>query len=54
MHLRGLVEKPEGKQPLERSRHRLENNTKVDLTVIGYGVWTALIWLRIRTSGRPL
>jgi hypothetical protein len=32
---RVLVGKPEGKRPLERSRHRKENNVKMDLQEVG-------------------
>jgi hypothetical protein len=37
-----LVGKPEGKRPLGRSRHRWEDNNKMDLREIGWGgaVWT--------------
>jgi hypothetical protein len=42
-----LVGTREGKRPLGRSRHRWEDNIKMDGVV-----WTGLIWLRIGTSGR--
>jgi hypothetical protein len=50
---RVLVEKPEGKRPLERPRHRWEDNIKIDLQQIrlGGGTWTGLIWLSIGTGG---
>ena len=35
---RVLVGKPEGKRPLGRPRHRLEDNTKMDLQELGCGV----------------
>ena len=35
---RVLVGKPEGKRPLERPRHRWENNIKMDLREVGCGV----------------
>jgi len=38
-----LVGKPEGKKPLGRPRHRLEDNIKMDLQEVGWGVWTGLI-----------
>ena len=43
MH-RVLVVKPEGKRPLERSRHRLEDNIKMDLQEVGgdCGDWMEL------------
>jgi hypothetical protein len=31
-----LAEKPEGKRPLGRPRHRLEDNTKMDFRKIGW------------------
>jgi hypothetical protein len=34
---RVLVEKPEGKRPLERPRHRWEDNIKMDLQEVGRG-----------------
>jgi hypothetical protein len=33
-----LVEKPEGKRPLGRPRHRWEDGIKMDLREIGWGV----------------
>jgi hypothetical protein len=44
-----LVEKPEGKSPLGRPRDRWEDNIKMDLQEVGWGVWTGFIWLRIGT-----
>jgi hypothetical protein len=43
--------KPEGRRPLGRSRRRWEDNIKMDLQGVGRGIWTGLIWLRIRTGG---
>jgi hypothetical protein len=42
-----LVAKPEGKRPLERTKHRCVNNIKTSLKEIEWGgvVWTGLIWL---------
>jgi hypothetical protein len=34
---RVLVEKPKGRGPLERPRHRWEDGIKMDLTEIGWG-----------------
>jgi hypothetical protein len=34
---RALVGKPEGTRPLGRPRHRLEDNIKMDLQVVGWG-----------------
>jgi hypothetical protein len=42
-----VVGKPEGKRPLRRPRHRWEDNMKMDLQEVGWGVWTGLTWLRI-------
>jgi hypothetical protein len=36
------------------SRHRWEDNIKMDLQKVGCGVWTGLSWLRIETGGRHL
>jgi hypothetical protein len=38
------VGKPEGKRPLERPRHRREDNIKMDLQEVGggYGDWMEL------------
>ena len=56
--LRGLfsvmVGKPEGKSSLGRTRHRWENNIKMDLQDLGVGVWTVSSWLRIGTGGGHL
>jgi hypothetical protein len=46
MHTGFLWGKPEGKRPLGRPRHMLDNS-KMTLREIG---WTGLIWLRIRTN----
>jgi hypothetical protein len=46
-----LVEKPEGKKPLGRTRHKWEDNIKIDLRC---GGMDGLIWLRIRTNGEHL
>jgi hypothetical protein len=45
------VEKPRGKRPLERPRHRWENNIKINLREVGRRAWTEWIWLRIGTGG---
>jgi len=44
------VGKPEGKRPLGRSRHRWEDDCKMDLQEVGWGTWTGLIWLGIETG----
>jgi hypothetical protein len=51
---RVLVGKPKGKRPLERLRHRWEDNIKMDLQEVGCGVWTGSSWLRIGTDGAHL
>jgi len=45
-----LVGKPEGKRPLERPRHRWENNITMDLQEVGCGVmdWIELAQDRYR------
>jgi hypothetical protein len=47
---RVLVGKPERK----RSKRRWEDNIKMDLQEVVWGIWTGLIWLRIGTDGRHL
>jgi hypothetical protein len=39
---RTLAGKPEGKRPLGSSRHRWQNNVKIDLQEMGCGVWIGL------------
>ena len=52
---RVLVGKPEGKRPLGRSRRRWEDNIKMDLQEVGWGVvGTGWSWLRIGTGGGHL
>jgi hypothetical protein len=47
-----LVGKPEGKRPLGRPKCRWVDNISMDLGEIGCrGILTALIWVRIGTSG---
>jgi hypothetical protein len=52
---RALVGKPEGRRPLERARRRWEDNIKMDLRNVGWGVdwidlaqdrdrWRALVY----------
>jgi hypothetical protein len=48
---RVFVGKPEGKKPLGRPKHTWEDNIKMGLEEIWYGVWTGLIMLRIGTGG---
>ena len=51
---RVLVEKPEGKRPLGRPKHRWEDNIKMDLQEVGCGDmdWIELIQDRDRWGGR--
>jgi hypothetical protein len=48
---RVLVGKPEGNRPLGRPRHRWEENIKMNLQEVGWGVWIGLSWLKIETGG---
>jgi hypothetical protein len=34
------VEKPEGRRPLGRLRHRWEDNIKMNVGEVGWGAWT--------------
>jgi len=44
------VGQPEGKRPLGRPRHRWDDNIKMDLQEVGWGVCTGFNWLRIGTA----
>ena len=46
---RVLAEKPEGKEPLGRPRHRWKGPIIVD--IMNRRTWTDLIWLRKGTDG---
>ena len=48
---RFLVEKPEGKRPFERPRHRWEDYINMAFRKWDVRAWTGLIWLRIETGG---
>ena len=48
---RVLVEKPDGKRPLGRPRHRGEDNMKRIFSKWVGGAWTGLVWFRIGTGG---
>jgi hypothetical protein len=48
------VRKAEGKRRLGRSRHRREDNIKMDLQEVVCRAWTGSIWLRIGTGGGRL
>jgi hypothetical protein len=46
---RALVGKPEGRKPLGRPRRRWEDNIKMDLREVGWGVdWICLVQVRDR------
>jgi hypothetical protein len=45
------VVKPEGKRPLGIPRRRREDNTKMYLLEVWFGVWTGSSWFKIRTCG---
>jgi hypothetical protein len=45
--LRILVRVLEGKRPLQRLRHKEENNIKRDLKGISVNVWTEFNWFRV-------
>jgi len=51
---RVLMGKPEGKWPLGRLGHELEDNIKMDLQEVGGAEWIGLIWLRIGAGCKPL
>ena len=48
---RVLVGKHEGERPLGRPRRRWEDNIKMDLQEVGFGVLNGSSWLRIGTGG---
>ena len=48
---RVLVGKPEGKRQLGRSRHRWEDNIKMDLREVVWGALTGLMWSSIGAGG---
>jgi hypothetical protein len=48
---RVLFGRPEGKRPVERPRHRWENNIKVDLEKMGSMGRIGFSWLRIGFNG---
>jgi hypothetical protein len=50
---RVLVRKPEGRRPLGRPRRRWDDNTKMDLQEVGWGI-TGLSWLKLGTGGGHL
>jgi len=46
-YIHGCVGRPEGKRPLTRPRHRLEENIKMDLCKLDEESWIGLLWLRV-------
>jgi hypothetical protein len=48
------VGRAEGKRPLGRSRPKRENNIKMDLQKVGWGMWAGLIWVSKGTGGGRL
>jgi hypothetical protein len=51
---RVLVEKPEGKRPLGRPRHRWEDNIKMDLQEVGRGGMDWIELAQVRDRWRAL
>ena len=47
----GLVGKLDRIRPLGRPRGIWEDNVKIKLREVEWGLWTGLIWLRIGTGG---
>jgi hypothetical protein len=48
---RVLVEKPEGKRPLERPRRRRADDIKMGFREMGWRTWIEFIWLMMGTGG---
>jgi hypothetical protein len=46
-----LVGKPEGKKPLRRTRRRWEDEIRMGIWEIGWGVEIGSSWLRIEADG---
>jgi hypothetical protein len=44
---RVLMGKPEGKRPLGRPRCGWQDNIKMTIEEVGWGVWTGLIWFNV-------
>jgi hypothetical protein len=51
---RVLVGKPEGKRPRGRPRRSWEDDIRMDLQEVGWGLRTGLGWLGIGTGGGRL
>jgi hypothetical protein len=45
-----LVGQPEGKRPIARPRRRWEDNIKIHLGKIVFGMYSGFIWFRIGTG----
>jgi hypothetical protein len=50
-YIQGFGGKARRKEITRKTRHKLEDNIKMDLREIGSVLWAGLIWLRIGTSG---
>jgi hypothetical protein len=48
--IQDLVDRPEGRRRLGRSRPRCEDNIKMGLKEVGWRAWTGLVWLRVGTG----
>jgi hypothetical protein len=46
-----LVGRPEGRRLLGRPRRKWEDNIKMDLREIEFGMWIGFIWLRTGIGG---
>ena len=46
-----LERRPEGKRTLGILKRRWENNNKMVLHEVGWGIWIGLIWLKTMTGG---
>jgi len=51
---KSLVEKPEGKIPFGRHRHKWEDTIKMNLKEVWWEVVDGFIWLRVGTNDRLL
>jgi hypothetical protein len=49
-----LVERCNGRRPVERPIHRWDDNVKMDLKKWNREAWSGLVWLRMGTGGRCL
>jgi hypothetical protein len=48
------VGKPARNRPFRRPKHKWEDNIKMDVSKLGLGAWTGMIWLGIETCDRLL